>query len=154
MELRELEEKDFSAVRDIVCQVHGLHVQNRPDVYRDSNPFGREYFDFLRSDADTLTLVAEEGDHIAGLCIVTFREPSQNPAVKPRHVAFMEDLCVDEGWRRRGVGTQLFREAAAQARQRGAETLELMVWSFNTSAIEFYRRMGLAPRSIIMEQKL
>ena len=154
MDIRALLEKDFSAVRDIVCQVHGLHVQNRPDVYRDSDPFGRDYFEFLRSDTGTFVLVAEDGDKIAGLCIVTLREPPKNPVMKPRRVAFMEDLCVDESYRRRGVGTELFREAAAQARQRGAETLELMVWSFNTSAIEFYRRMGLMPRSIIMEQKL
>lgn len=42
----------------------------------------------------------------------------------------------------------------AEAKRRGAESLELMVWSFNKSAMRFYESAGMTVRSLVMEKKL
>ena len=42
----------------------------------------------------------------------------------------------------------------AEPKRRGAESLELMVWSFNKSAREFYEKSGMTVRSFVMEKKL
>lgn len=56
--------------------------------------------------------------------------------------AVMEELAV------------LLYESEAEAKRRGAESLELMVWSFNKSAMRFYESAGMTVRSLVMEKKL
>src|SRR5699024_774682 len=97
---------------------------------------------------------AEEDGKVAGYCTVTMREPSANPVLQPRRIAWMEELCVAAGYRRRGIGEILMKAAECEAKQRGAEKIELMVWAFNDSAENFYQKMGMSPRASIMEKTL
>lgn len=53
-----------------------------------------------------------------------------------------------------GIGTVLLYASEAEAKRRGAESLELMVWSFNKSAMRFYESAGMTVRSLVMEKKL
>ena len=39
------------------------------------------------------------------------------------------------------------------ARELKADSLELMVWSFNESAMRMYQKAGFTPRSLILEYK-
>lgn len=151
---RKIQEHDFEGIHKLVCQVHELHVANRPDIYNDIDAFDREYFDFLRKDPNTISLVTELEDKIVGFCIVTLRQPSKNPLLKARKVAYMEDLCVDKRHRNLGIGRTLFNEVKLTAKEKGYDVMELMVWSFNDTAIKFYESMGMKPRSMFMEQKL
>ena len=154
MQIRPMRAEDFDSVKEIVQQVHTLHLHNRPDIYNAVDPLDKKYFDFLLSDENTLTLVAQAEGKAVGLCVVTLRAPSENPIIKARKVAYMEDLCVEERYRRCGIGKKLFCEMRTLAQQKGAQALELMVWSFNKAAIRFYESVGLTPRSIMMEEKL
>ena len=154
MQIRPMTAEDFESVKKIVQQVHALHLHNRPDIYNDVEPLDKKYFDFLLSDENTLTLVAQRENKVVGLCVATMRAPSANPVVKARKVAYIEDLCVDENYRRGSIGKKLFCEMRILAKQKGAQAIELMVWSFNETAIRFYESVGLTPRSMIMEQKL
>lgn len=63
----------------------------------------------------------------------------------------MEDLVVHPNAQRTGVGRAFFEETHRLAAARGAVSLKLKVWTFNRNAREFYGRMGMHPRSVIME---
>lgn len=154
MKLRIISENDFNGIHDLVYQVHELHVNNRSDVYNAVDPFDKEYFQFLLKDEDTIALVSEIEQQIVGFCVVTLKQPSKNPIMKTRQVAFMECLCVDKQHRKCGIGRALFNKATTLSKQKGADVMELMVWSFNNTAIKFYENMGMSPRSIIMEKTL
>ncbi len=151
---RKIEEHDFEGIHRLFCQVQKLHVVNRPDIYRDVDTFDREYFDFLLNDDNTIALVAEVDDTIVGFCVVTLRRSVNNPNMKARKVAFMDDICVDENHRSLGIGKKLFESAKLVIQEKGYDVLELMVWSFNDAAIKFYESLGMNFRSIIMEQKI
>jgi ribosomal protein S18 acetylase RimI-like enzyme len=56
--------------------------------------------------------------------------------------AHLISMWTAPAYRRSGIGRMLVDEIAAWARQRGAETLQLMVTSSNEPAILFYRRLG------------
>jgi GNAT superfamily N-acetyltransferase len=73
--------------------------------------------------------VAEQGCDIAGWASL----------VPGDEVAWLEDLWVDPGWMRQGVGSALFAAVADEARRRGAVRLE---WEAEPNALGFYRRMG------------
>ena len=53
--------------------------------------------------------------------------------------AWLDDLWVDPGWMRRGIGARLFRHAAEHARRLGAARME---WEAEPNAVGFYERMG------------
>ncbi|MGE0820906.1 MAG: N-acetyltransferase family protein [Candidatus Binatia bacterium] len=55
---------------------------------------------------------------------------------------YLEDLFVEEQWRRHGVGEALLRELAQVTVSRGCARLELAVLHWNP-AREFYHRLGM-----------
>jgi GNAT superfamily N-acetyltransferase len=60
---------------------------------------------------------------------------------------YIEDLFVDESFRRRGFGGALLRYVARLARARRCGRLEWSVLDWNEPAITFYRRLGAVPMS-------
>ena len=60
---------------------------------------------------------------------------------------YIEDLFVDETFRRRGFGGALLRHVAQLAKQRKCGRLEWSVLDWNEPAIQFYRKLGAAPMS-------
>lgn len=56
-----------------------------------------------------------------------------------RDAAEIEDLFVDPGWMRRGIGTALIEHARAEARRAGHRHLRVEA---NAHALEFYARAG------------
>jgi GNAT superfamily N-acetyltransferase len=55
---------------------------------------------------------------------------------------YLEDIFVLEDYRRRGLGTKLFRFCVEQAMERGCGRIELCVLTWNESAIKFYEKTG------------
>jgi len=154
MMMRKISEKDYMGIKRLVFQVHKLHLENRPDVFNDVDPFEKPYFDSMEKDERTIAIVCENNAEIIGFCAATLPPPSMNPILKKRNVAFVENLCVDDQWRKAGIGKALMEEMERQCKSRGADVMELNVWSFNDNAIHFYERLGMSHRSMIMEKYL
>lgn len=80
-------------------------------------------------------LVAEEDGQIQGYVALT---------MQPEHrVAWVGDLVVDRGQRRRGIGTALLKAAAQWGNERQLMRLTLEVQTKNYPAIAFCRSRGL-----------
>ncbi|QNK39542.1 GNAT family N-acetyltransferase [Caproicibacter fermentans] len=153
--IRTAEKSDYGAVHELLCCLHRLHVSARPDVFAEADPMTEEEYASLLENAGKFTIVAQEKEGgVAGFCSVTLRSPSERPELKKRTVAFVNDLCVMERLRNRGIGKRLLEEARNISRRKGAESMELTVWSFNRAAYRLYREMGMSERSIILEQRL
>ena len=60
---------------------------------------------------------------------------------------YIEDLFVDEAFRRRGFGTALLRYVAGLASERRCGRLEWSVLDWNEPAINFYKKLGAVPMS-------
>lgn len=60
---------------------------------------------------------------------------------------YLEDIYVDEGSRRSGVGLELLRSIARRAAKRGFERIDFQVLASNTGAIRFYERLGAGTNS-------
>lgn len=54
-------------------------------------------------------------------------------------VCVLDDLWVEPKWIRKGIGSSLFRLAAARAKELGARRLE---WEAEPNAIGFYEKLG------------
>ena len=58
---------------------------------------------------------------------------------------YIEDLYIDESYRRRGFGAALLRYVARIAIERNCGRLEWSVLDWNKPAIDFYNRLGAMP---------
>ena len=140
---------------DLLRQVGQVHHEIRPDIF----PAGTQKYDeaaleALLKDESRPIFVAAEGDKVLGYCFCVHREFAAGRCSTGRKELYIDDLCVDEGCRGRGVATALYAHVTDYARSRGCEFITLNVWQGNGGAMAFYEKSGLTPRSITMEYKL
>ena len=72
---------------------------------------------------------------------------------RDRYYAYIDEICIKETFRRQGLGKILFEYIYNLIKNKGAESLELGVWSFNKVALKFYKAMGMVEKNIRMEKK-
>ena len=90
----------------------------------------------LAADADTVTIVAEDGTGLMGFVHVVFDNDE-------RWGSLVDNLHVRNALRRSGVGTALMGRAAAAVAARGsARPMYLWVLEQNTAAQRFYEALG------------
>lgn len=146
MKIRALTIQDFPHVNDFMMMLHERHVKYRPDIYRPiQRPTTPKAWDFnalLQRESSAL-LGAEIEGNLAGICMMTVDEPASSPCMQPRIRRYIHHICVHQDFRRRGIGMALYHTAAKYTAQRGAESIELMVWNFNEEAIRFYQSLGM-----------
>jgi len=146
---------DFEGFNILMNQVHKLHVESRPDFYRKTDePISKKDFLSIVNDNNTITILAELNYIIVGLCVISIKPITTNISCVPRRVAYMEDLCVSQDYRKQGIGKRLIIEAKKRTLEFNVDSLELMVWEFNKNAIDFYENQGMETRSRILEMKL
>lgn len=152
MKIRDMAIKDYYEVDELMQQLHHIHVKGRPDLFQEmEHPYSKKEYEKLVYDPGVVSILAEEDDHIAGLCIVCLRKKSGMIEMK---TAYMEDLIVSEPYRGRGIATALYLEAEKRVKRMGAKRLDLMVWSFNDDARAFYEKQGMTQQRFIYEKGL
>ena len=152
MKIRNMTIQDYEAVDQLMQKLHNLHVKGRPDLYVDlEHPYSLEEFRQKVEDTNCISILAEERERILGICIVVMRDRSM---MVNKRTAYMDDLYVCEDVRKQGIATKLFKTAEKKAVELGAKRLDLMVWDFNQSAIEFYKSLGMTEQRFIFEKEL
>jgi ribosomal protein S18 acetylase RimI-like enzyme len=68
--------------------------------------------------------------------------------------ALIEELVVDEGARRRGIGRALIGAALDWARDQGCSEVEVSTDHDNTDAQVFYQRLGFESEALLLEYEL
>ena len=155
--IRPTEISDHKRLWPLYEQLDELHRQARPDLFH-VPPGERRPLDFLQErigDPDCLALVAQIGDQIVGLCTTMVKETPAS-IVKPAwRYAEIDEIVVDETYRRRGVATLLLDAAIAWARaQPGVQDVLLSVYELNEDARRFYEAKGFRTLHRKMEFRL
>jgi ribosomal protein S18 acetylase RimI-like enzyme len=99
-------------------------------------------------------LVAEAGRRVVGTLLMSFEE--EDAFVRPdlRNSAHVLDLCVDEGFRGRGIGRLLLAEAERIAREAGRSALLIGAIAGNERAIGLYESAGFRRQAVEMLKPL
>ena len=66
----------------------------------------------------------------------------------------MQEIAVDANHRRQGVAKELLEFMIEDAKKRNLGRIELDVWEFNDSAIEFYQVVGFKQTRRWMEYEV
>lgn len=107
----------------------------------------------LLSNKSIEFIVILKEKEIVGYSIIRYTEIINMNLINDRYFAYMEEICIGGEHRGQGLGKILFNYCYDLVKDKGAEGLELGVWSFNKSAIEFYKSMGMVEMTIRMEKK-
>lgn len=151
--IRLLREDDYDAARALYEQVQSLHTENLSHIFAPTEVFDRDFFAQMLSTSGA-TLVAELDGRVVALCVMQCKTAPNVPTFQPRRYAYVDDLCVDEACRRRGIGRSLMTAVFMLARAHGVSSIELNVWGFNESAIRFYESLGMTCQRMQMECRL
>ncbi len=154
MGIRIANRNDFETVYKLFDQIFRLHLDRRPDIYKDGEVITElQYKEMIENPNDVILLWIED-DKVAGLCHMIKKEFIGIPILKDCVQVFIEDFVVDSEYRSKGIGRKLFEAAKLQAKEWNSNSLELNVWEVNKEAECFYKKMGLKVKSTRMECKV
>jgi GNAT superfamily N-acetyltransferase len=94
------------------------------------------------SDSNTVIFGAVNDGNLIGSIYVLFKSVQASPLHVPRSIGLIDVLVVAPEFRSVGVGAALVKEAQQWAKKKGANQMEINVWEFNSSALEFYENQG------------
>lgn len=155
MEIRFAESRDIPGMIALLRQVGQVHHEIRPDIFRGgAKKYDESALEEILRDPARPIFVAAEENFVLGYCFCVRKEARNHPVMEDRTELYIDDLCVDETCRGRGVATKLYNHVHAWAMETGYDVITLNVWCGNEGAMRFYEKMGLAPRNITMEMKL
>lgn len=112
----------------------------------------RAFFARMRTDPDTVLLVATRDDAVVGY-VFARREPRDWNALRDACGA-IHDVFVDAAERRGGVGRRLLEAVCERLAARGAPRVVLMTAAANTAAQAVFARFGFRPTMIEMTREL
>ena len=96
--------------------------------------------------ADHLALVAEVDGEVVGNVLVNVDHNATTG-----HIGVLS-ICIADGWRDVGLGTELVRGAQVWARERGLRKVSLGVFPDNERAIAVYERCGFVREGLRRQQ--
>ncbi len=83
-------------------------------------------------------LIALDGDAAIGYAIFYPNFAS----FRGQRGLYLEDIYVQQAYRKQGVGETMIRELARIASARGFERIDFLVLDWNTPAVRFYEKLG------------
>ncbi len=155
MEIRKAKKEDLDGVGKLLYQVLEVHHKGRPDIfYGGVKKYTDEETLSIFENEKTPVFVAVENGAVLGYAFCIDQQIKNSHILTDIRTLYIDDLCVDENVRGKGIGKKLYEYVVGYAKKEGYYNLTLNVWSCNESALRFYEKMGLRPQKIGMEKIL
>ena len=153
--VRFAQEKDLDRINELRKQVNDIHVEGRPDIFKAGFRVElRDHAQKLLNGENSDIIVAERDEIICGMACVDYVNKPETPFGNARCFYHVQEIAVDANHRRQGVAKELFEFMIADAKKRKLGKIELDVWEFNDSAIEFYQAVGFRQTRRWMEYEV
>ena len=148
-------ENDIPQMLELLLQVGEVHHQIRPDLFRaGAQKYDEAALRRLLENPDRPILAAEEDGAMVGYAFCILQITRDDPVLCDRRVLYIDDLCVDENYRGRGIAGALYRRSLELAKELSCDAVTLNVWCGNDNAQRFYENCGLRQQKIGMEKVL
>ena len=149
IQIRTAKVEDYSVVEAIMKQVHKLHVDWRPDVYKQQETI-LPLDEFKQAIKEQAFFVAEGEGKVVGILGLMYRHV-ETPVHVTKDIIFIDSMAVDEPYRKKGVGHAFFDFLKELKKEKGYDAIELQVNARNKGAYDMYRNYGFTEKSINME---
>lgn len=150
--IRKAEIKDINEINKLLFQVHKVHSDTRPDLFKEGcKKYNDNELLEIINDNDKPIFVFEENGKILGYAFCILIDYTSINSLGDYRSIYIDDLCVDKDARNLGIGKKLYNFVLNYAKSIGCYNVTLNVWAENKMAIEFYKKMGMKVQKIGME---
>ena len=153
MKVRRAENKDIEKILDLLIQVDMVHHNGRPDIFKGpvTKYDAEQLADIIKDDNRPVFVCVDDDDKVLGHAFCMHQQIQDHKLLTDIKTLYIDDICVDETARGKGVGRMLYEHVKEYAIEKGFYNITLNVWECNPTAIKFYESMGLKPQKIGME---
>lgn len=145
---------DVNRLGELLESVCRVHAEGRPDLFRNG---GRKYTDEelirLVDDASRPIFVSTgEDGGVTGYVFCQLEHHDGQGALTNHKTLYIDDLCVDEQYRGKGIGRALYDYVLHYSKKNNCHHVTLNVWACNPSAVHFYEKCGMQVYKMGMEK--
>lgn len=154
IEIRELTVEDIEKSIDVIKEITELHIDKAPGQFQAIKLEDyRLYLQWIISSPQNFGYVAVKGGEVVGAITVTEQERVGNVFTVNRYYEVI-DLVVKKTCQSLGVGRLLMDKVVEKARLSNVQAIELQVFRFNQTAVNFYKHLGFDEIATVMELKI
>jgi ribosomal protein S18 acetylase RimI-like enzyme len=154
VQIRRATTDDLSAFLELHAHVHDLHLQYRPDQFKQTEKSAIEArFREGLSSATTKIWVAELAGKFVGYAFEIQYQRAEGPYCPARRWCDIDQIGVDPAHRRARVATALMQAIVDSSHAAGIHEIELNSWAFNQDAHRAFESFGFTPKAIRFELK-
>ena len=151
--IRKANIKDLDAINELLYEVHAIHYKLRPDIFTDGvKKYSDEEIKEILQDNNRNIFVYEEDNKVLGY-VFWIIYTNTNPPLQSIKTLYIDDFCVLENERGKGIGKKLYEYIKEFAKHNDCYNITLNVWN-NNSAYHFYQSLGLKVQKTILEEIL
>lgn len=156
MQIREVKVEDIEQIIVILEQISEMHYKNRPDIFKkkSKDEIKKNIIEMINDENRKVIVATDETLKIYGLVIYNIKEVKEHINLSDSKVLWIEELGVDESYRKNGIGKMLMEKVEEDAKMLDCKRIELNCWDFNNNAISFYERFGMKTQRKIMEKEI
>lgn len=150
--IRKANENDIPRILELLTQVNDVHAEKRPDFFiKGKQKYTASELKKIIDDEATPVFVCERESTLQGYAFCVMQDLSSCNNLRPDRSLYIDDICVDENYRRSGVGKELYDYVVQYAKDKKCFNVTLNVWDGNASAQRFYEDMGMKVQKVCME---
>ena len=156
MKIREAKIEDIEQIVIILEQISKIHYEKRPDIFKkkSKNEIRKNAIEMLKDKKRKIIVAVDDTLKIYDLIIYNIKEVKEHINLRDFKVLWIEELGVDESYRKNGIGKMLMKKVEEDAKILDCKRIELNCWDFNNNAISFYERFGMRTQRRIMEKEI
>ncbi|MBR5030746.1 MAG: GNAT family N-acetyltransferase [Muribaculaceae bacterium] len=154
MVIRMAKNEDIPRIHELLTQVNNVHAEGRPDLFKSGN---RKYTDnqleAIISDTEhsPIFVLTDDNNVVLGYCFCIVEQFINDNNRTDIKTLYIDDLCVDEAYRRQHIAKRLYDHVLDFARNNGFYNVTLNVWECNPGARAFYDKCGMKPLKTYLE---
>ncbi len=154
MLIRNAMDKDIPQIKKLLFQVNLIHHNGRPDIFK----YGKEKYNekqlraILENKNTPVFVATNDKDEVIGYIFCIIQQHINDNILTDIKTLYIDDLCVDNQYLRKHIGTKLLNYAYDYAKQIHCYNVTLNVWKLNQDALNFYIHNGMEPLKIYMEK--
>jgi hypothetical protein len=154
--IREAKESDYNKVNQLYLVPYSLYYKNIPSVYNQppKTMISKGTFLSILEDKNAKFFVAELDNEIAGMVYALIEEQNDEEIAKGYRRVNIEEIAVFDQYSRSGIGSKLIFECEKFAKQNKIIELNVLTYSFNKKAIDFYQKNGFSPYSLVLKKRI
>ncbi|MCR5741036.1 MAG: GNAT family N-acetyltransferase [Gammaproteobacteria bacterium] len=153
--IRKAEFKDIKRLNELLSDVHEIHYQGRPDIFKDGvNKYSDEELkEIIVNPLSPIYVYTDESNQTIAYMFLIFRKVD-NEMLEPIRYLYIDDLCVDKAHRNKGIGKKLLDFTNVVAKENNIKYIRLNLWALNDGAKDFYFDNGYEVLHTMLEKRI